>query len=80
MRTMHFVRHFHQFGPVDIAYTFGPAEPPPIGPLVRSALELSLEESDRFGRRLIIGMVAGGPTPVYRYDREIGRASCRERV
>ena len=69
MRTMHFVRHFRQFGPVDIAYTFGPAEPPPIGPLVRSALELSLEESDRFGRRLIIGMVAGGPTPVYRYDR-----------
>ena len=68
MRTMHFVRFFRQFGEVDIAYSFGPAQGTPREELVRSELQLSLRAGS-FGHRLVSGLVAMTPMPIYRYER-----------
>lgn len=79
MRTMHFVRFFRELGAVDLAYTFGPAERTPGGQLLRSEMTLSLQQTGGFGRRLLAGLFASRPIPVYRYDRP-SRAAFAEKV
>ena len=71
MRTMHFVRYFQGFGPVDIAFTF--REPDSSETKFNRVLRLRVRSGVDFKVHALMGAVMRRPFPVYLYKRNSRR-------